>query len=356
MPDTLVRNPPIVLETPRRRDRGAFDRELAELQGEIKKLRNELAAVEEEMRGFSPRRLCRRLLAKALGMHLHQHVQYAPRELVVPRKYWLPEPLHHPPVISIVTPSLNQGRFLERAIQSVLNQRYPRLEYVIQDGGSRDQSAAIIDRYRDRLSHAESRADAGQGQAINRGFAHAGEGEIMAYLNSDDLLLPGALNHVAAYFEANPEVDVVYGHRIIINTKGQEIGRWVLPGHSDRMLAWANYIPPETLFWRRRIWEKAGGRVDESFQFVLDWELLLRFRDSGAKFVRLPRFLGAFRVHGSQKRATDHHAIGLPEMARLRQRVHGRDTDLGDIRRNMNGYMLKHAWHHWLHRLGVSGA
>jgi glycosyltransferase involved in cell wall biosynthesis len=356
MPDTLVRGLPSALQTPRRRDSGAHDREIAELRSDIKKLRNEIAAVEGYLEGYSLRRMFRRVLARALGMHLHLHVQHAPREMVVPRRYWLPEPLLRPPVISIVTPSLNQGRYLESTIQSVLNQRYPRLEYAIQDGGSSDQSLAVINRHRDRFVHSESRADAGQCQAINRGFAHAESGEIMAYLNSDDLLLPGALNYVAAYFEAHPEVDVVYGHRIIINGSGREIGRWVLPGHSDRMLTWANYVPPETLFWRRRIWDKAGGRVDESFQFAFDWELLLRFREAGAKFVRLPRFLGAFRVHRTQKRATDHFTVGLPEMARLRQRVHGRETNLDDIRRHMNGYMLRHAWQHLLYQLGVSTA
>ena len=140
-----------------------------------------------------------------------------------------------------------------------------------------------MEKYRDRLVHAESRKDNGQGHAINLGFAHARGGEIMAYLNSDDLLMPGSLNYVAAYFAANPDVDVVYGHRVIIDPNGQEIGRWILPSHSDQMLIWADYVPQETMFWRRRIWDKAGGKIDEAFQFALDWDLLLRFREAGAK-------------------------------------------------------------------------
>ena len=95
----------------------------------------------------------------------------------------------------------------------------------------------------------------------------------MAYLNSDDLLLPGALPTVAAYFAQHPEVEVVYGHRVVIDEAGDEIGRWVLPPHDDKALRWADYIPQETLFWRRSIWGKSGGRMDETFRFALDWEL-----------------------------------------------------------------------------------
>src|SRR5262249_23541680 len=142
--------------------------------------------------------------------------------------------------------------------------------------------------------------DEGQTQAINLGFQHT-SGEIMAYLNSDDLLLPGSLAYVAGYMAAHPEVDVVYGHRILIDECDDEVARWVLPRHDDRVLTWANFVPQETLFWRRRIWERVGGTLDASFQFAMDWDLILRFREAGARFVRLPRFLGAFRVHARQK-------------------------------------------------------
>jgi hypothetical protein len=107
------------------------------------------------------------------------------------------------------------------------------------------------------------------------------------------------------------------------------------------------------MFWRRRIWDKAGGKIDESFQFALDWDLLLRFRDAGAKIVRLPRFLGVFRVHNSQKTLADLADTGTPEMDRLRQRVHGCPTSLHDVRRNMAGYMLRHSGYNWLYKLGL---
>jgi glycosyltransferase involved in cell wall biosynthesis len=327
---------------------------LAQLRSEVTELRTKLADLENYLRSLTLRGRVRRLVGKALGIGLRSLRHYAPRDLSIPAKYYRPIPLENPPLISIVTPSFNQGRFLEETIRSVLDQNYPRLEYVVQDGGSRDQSVAVMEKYRSRLKHIESRKDNGQAHAINLGFAHATGGEIMAYLNSDDLLLPGSLNYVAAYFAAHPDVDVVYGHRVIIDTDSKEVGRWVLPRHSDTMLIWADYVPQETLFWRRRIWDKAGGRIDESFQFALDWDLLLRFRAAGARFVRLPRFLGAFRIHATQKTSAELVTNGAPEMARLRYRLHGRETNLEDIRRNMRGYMLCHAWHNLLYRLGIS--
>lgn len=337
-------------------DVGVSNLVLTQLRAEVKDLRNKLAALETYVKNTSFHGRLRRLIAKLLMIKLHALAQYRPRELYIPKKYRRPIPLQNPPLISIVTPSYNQGRFLEQTIRSILDQDYPRLEYAIQDGGSKDETLAVLDRYRDRLAHAESRKDNGQANAINLGFAHTTRGEIMAYLNSDDLLLPGSLNYVAAYFAANPDVDVVYGHRVIINPEGKEVGRWVLPNHSDRMLVWADYVPQETLFWRRSIWDKAGGKIDESFQFALDWDLLLRFREAGAKFVRLPRFLGAFRVHETQKTSADLAATGVPEMAKLRMRLHGRETDMQDVRKNMQSYMLHHGWHNFLYRIGLSGA
>jgi len=327
---------------------------LAQLQAEMKELRAYVAAMELNFRNVSYFGVFRRIAAKMLGAKLHKLEQYRSRHVHIPRSYFRTTPPKNPPLISIVTPSYNQGRFLEETLKSVLDQNYPRLEYAVQDGGSKDDSVAVIEKYRDKLVHAESRKDKGQGNAINLGFKHACKGEIMAYLNSDDLLLPGTLNYVANYFEQNPKVDVVYGHRIIIDHHSQEVGRWVLPGHSERMLLWADYVPQETLFWRRRIWDKAGGEIDESFQFALDWDLLLRFRDAGAHFRRLPRFMGAFRVHPTQKTSAELSATGTPEMNRLRQRAHGRSVTLVDIRKNLRTYMMAHVWHNWLYSLGIA--
>ena len=256
------------------------------------------------------------------------------------------------PVVSIVTPAFNHGSFLERTLKSVLDQEYPRLEYIVQDGGSRDLTPEILERYRHRLHRAVSAPDRGQTNALNLGFAHA-SGEILAYLNSDDVLLPGTLPYVVRYFHDHPDVDVVYGHRIFIDSQDQEVGRWVLPPHSDSMLIWADYVPQETMFWRRRIWDQVGACFDESFQFAMDWDLLLRFRHAGAKMVRLPRFLGAFRVHDEQKSQAQLASIGDREMTRLRRRCHGRDVDRREIRRGILGYLLRHAVCNRLYWLGL---
>jgi glycosyltransferase involved in cell wall biosynthesis len=326
---------------------------LAQLQAELKQLRTYVAALEVNFRNTTLLGRLRRATAMVLGARLHKLHQYHSREMKIPAWYAKAALPENPPIISIVTPSYNQGQFLEKTITSVLDQGYPRLEYVVQDGGSKDDSVQVMEKYRSRLLHAESKRDKGQGNAINLGFVHANKGEIMAYLNSDDILLPGSLNYVASYFQAHPEVDVVYGHRIIIDQHDREVGRWVLPRHSDKMLVWADYIPQETMFWRRRIWDKVGG-IDESFRFALDWDLLLRFRDAGAKFVRLPRFLGAFRLHITQKTSAEMSDVGTHEMGLLRQRVHGAPMGLEQIRKNLRGYMLAHVWHNWLYRLGLA--
>ncbi len=327
---------------------------LAEMRTEVNDLRKQFSALETFFWNTTLYGRFRRFVGKVLGSRLHTFYHYEPRPVRIPTSYHTPVPLTDPPLISIVTPSFNQGRYLDETIRSVLDQNYPKLEYVVQDGGSFDNSVAVMERYRERLTHTETRKDNGQGHAINLGFAHATHGEIMAYLNSDDLLLPGSLNYIAAYFRNNPDVDVVYGHRVIVDTTSLEIGRWVLPAHSDLMLQWADYIPQETMFWRRSIWDKAGGKIDESFRFALDWDLILRFREAGAKFARLPRFLGAFRVHTSSKTSADLATTGEPEMAKLRYRLHGKVMTRADIRRNMRGYMLRHAWHNWLCRLGLA--
>ncbi len=239
-------------------------------------------------------------------------------------------PVDRLPRIGLVTPSYGQATFIESTMLSVLNQRYPKLSYVVQDGGSKDASPEIISRYADRLHHWESVPDRGQADAVDKGFAHLrdelGPDDIMAWLNSDDLLAPRTLATVSDYFAHHPDVDVVYGHRIIIDWQDKEVGRWVMPRHDPDSLAWIDYVPQETMFWRRRAWDRAGG-IDPSFQFALDWDLLARFTQSGCKIVRLPYFLGCFRVHPTQKTSAVIHTTGAEEMARIRRRFHGDRQD-----------------------------
>jgi len=280
---------------------------------------------------------------------LHQH---APIPLTISKHYAdaarrVPA---DPPRISIVTPSFNQGRFLERTIRSVLAQQYPNLEYIIQDGGSTDHTMQIVDAYRPRLKHVASGEDSGQAHALNLGFRHA-TGDIMAWLNSDDMLLHGTVAYFVNFFLQHPETDAVYGHRIHVDADDQEVGCRIMPGHNDEILRWVDYIPQETLFWRRRLWEMAGERLDESYQFALDWELLLRFQAAGARFVRLPRFMGVFRVHGTSK-TTSWHDVGQREVRRLRTQLHGRPVSEAEVCQRIRWYVQRLAWGKLLYRCG----
>jgi glycosyltransferase involved in cell wall biosynthesis len=210
----------------------------------------------------------------------------------------LPPPLENAPKISIVTPSYQQGHFLEWTMRSVLEQGYPNLEYVVMDGGSKDGTREILARYKDLLTHCESVPDNGQADAVVRGFEHT-TGEIMAYLNSDDLLAPGALDFAARYLNEHPEVDAIYSHRVFIDEENIVTRYWILPPHHSWMMERWDYIPQETCFWRRRIYEKVGG-IDRSFHFALDYDLFVRFMKHG-RMERVNRFLGAFREHPTSK-------------------------------------------------------
>jgi glycosyltransferase involved in cell wall biosynthesis len=268
---------------------------------------------------------------------LHHH---DPKGLTVPAKYVVTQFPTPAPTISIVTPSFQQGRYLARTLYSVVSQNYPALEFVIEDGGSSDETLDVLRRFEPALSRWRSEPDDGQGDAINRGFRGT-TGEIMAWLNADDLLLPGSLAFVASYFTAHPEVDVIYGNRIMIDEHDGQIGAWVLPSHDDRVLAFADYVPQETLFWRRRIWEAAGGYVDPRFSYALDWDLLIRLQSAGAKMVRLPRFLAGFRVHAAQKTTLD-SSTGTIECDLIRNRLHGRSISGREIFRATRVYLVKH--------------
>lgn len=296
--------------------------------------------------------LMNRTIQRYFYPRLGAFYQHPPKNIEIPESYYSPRPLASPPLISIVTPSFKHGAFIERTIKSVIDQKYPNLEYIVQDGGSTDETTDILKKYGANISHWESAKDKGQSNAINLGFQHA-HGEIMAYLNSDDLLLPGTLNYVAAYFSEHPDVDVVYGHRVIVQGDDLEIGRWVLPRHRDYALNWADYLPQETMFWRKSLWEKSEGYIDEQYNFAMDWELICRFRKAGAKIVRLPRFLGAFRVHSAQKTTSQMAKVGAEEMRRIRHMIHKRPVTNREIAWKLKPYMLEHIILQKLYRFGL---
>jgi ADP-heptose:LPS heptosyltransferase/GT2 family glycosyltransferase len=300
--------------------------------------------------------LDRRLL-EGFWMQLGTLHQYAPRPIVWDRGVSRARPAGSPALkIGIVTPSYNQVAYLERTMRSVLDQQYPDLFYVVQDGASTDGSPAIIRRYAAQLHASESAPDQGQADAIRKGFDRLtgalGPDDVMAWLNSDDLLAPGALAFVARYFAAHPRVDAIYGHRIIINPGDREIGRWVLPRHRPETLRWIDFVPQETLFWRKRAWDLVGG-IDPSFHFALDWDLLLRLQEIGRRIERVPYFLGAFRVHDEQKTSAQIHTQGHDEMQRVRTRLHGATPDHSRLDRETRRTQLRGAIAARLLELGV---
>jgi glycosyltransferase involved in cell wall biosynthesis len=198
------------------------------------------------------------------------------------------------PKISIVTPSYNQGQYLEATIRSVLLQDYPNLEYMIVDGGSTDNSVEIIRKYEPWLAYWVSAPDNGQADAINRGFDRA-TGEICGWLNSDDIYEPGALQRVARTLTSNPDVDLVYGNGWQIDADGAKTTRchWVGPLDPATQLNWNQILQPAAL-WRRDVWNQAG-QLDPSYNWGLDWEWFIRASKVGRTFF-IPDDLADWRI------------------------------------------------------------
>ena len=288
-----------------------------------------------KIRPFDP--LC--YLQSVHWMQLGKYHHYIPRPVEFDH---IPKPKYtgELPSISIVTPSYNQAQYLEETIKSVLDQKYPKLSYAVTDGGSTDESAEVIERYKDQLAFSVSEPDKGQSDAIVKGMNQV-SGEIQAYLNSDDLLAPGVLHYVGAYFAEHPEVDAVYGHRIIVDENTREIGRWIMPHHYEESTKYFDYIPQETLFWRKEIYEKCGG-IDPDFHFAMDWDFILRLQQHGARIKRLPYFLGCFRAHGVQKSQAGSD-IGKTEIECLLKR-NGAELPLGRDFENSDWKFKKKAY------------
>ena len=263
--------------------------------------------------------LARRLLGIRLGL-LYCYPARSWDSQVEHEPYACDEELAQLPSISIVTPSFNQAAFLAATLNSVLDQNYPKIQLVVQDANSQDGSAQVLEGFARRGADIQVQADAGQAQGINRGLKRT-TGDILAYLNSDDLLLPGTLLTIGRFFKNNKDVDVVYGDRLIIDSAGFEIGRWELPYHDPTVLRLVDYLPQETMFWRRSIFDKIGAELNEDFQFALDWDLILRFLDAGGKMAHIPKILGAFRVHAEQKTSALFRSKGIQEIAILRNRT-----------------------------------
>lgn len=200
------------------------------------------------------------------------------------------------PRISVVTPSFNQKDYLETTLSSVLDQGYPNLEYVVIDGGSKDGSLEAIERHADRLSYWVSEPDGGHANALNKGFART-SGEIMCWVNSSDMYFPWTLWVVAEVFAALPQVEWIMGVPSEFDDDGRlKNVRAGVTNKYDILAGHARSIQQESVFWRRRLWDRAGGRVNEEFPHAADFELWLRFLRL-APLCHVQTVLGGFRIH-----------------------------------------------------------
>lgn len=230
------------------------------------------------------------------------------------------------PTISIVTPSYNQGRFLERTIRSVVNQDYPALEYIIVDGGSTDGSVEIIKKYEKHLACWISEKDDGQSHAIRKGFDRA-TGKILAWLNSDDIYMPGTLLRVGRVFRDEPDVGIVYGNKYLVDEWDQIIGERRLtpfiPHLSKLGLLYGGFgIYQPAAFWAKALYDRVGG-IDASFKFTMDTELILRFALTRAQFRFLREYFTGFRIHPDSKTSTIRQIAGEEkQILRSRHRQH----------------------------------
>ncbi|WP_305046603.1 glycosyltransferase family 2 protein [Geoalkalibacter sp.] len=202
--------------------------------------------------------------------------------------------------ISIVTPSFNQGEFLEETIQSVICQKYKNFEYIIIDGGSTDNSVEIIEKYKNNLSYWISEKDHGHGDALNKGFAKS-TGEIMAWINSDDKYTPWAFSTVSQIFQEFPHVEWIVGYNSWWNIHGSMIKAKRVPVNIyDYLIGNSSWIQQESVFWRRSLWERAGGYIDSSFKFMVDGELWSRFF-LHSDLYSVDSILGGYRMHGKNR-------------------------------------------------------
>ncbi len=226
------------------------------------------------------------------------------------------------PLVSIVTPSFNQAPFLEETLLSVLNQDYPNIEYIVVDGGSTDGSVQIIRKYEDRLAWWVSEKDKGQTDAINKGFARA-QGEILAWLNSDDTYNPGAIASAVNSLNENPEAALAYSDCNYINEQGEIIGKFpAAQTDYKRLQNGYAHIPQQTMFFRARYWRQVAP-LDPSFYFAMDYDLWVRVaRLAPLKYIAGQTWAN-FRIHAESKTNVN-DMRGWDEMLRVHYREGGR--------------------------------
>jgi glycosyltransferase involved in cell wall biosynthesis len=220
------------------------------------------------------------------------------------------------PKISIVTPSYNQGKFLEETIISILNQNYPNLEFIIMDGGSDDNSRDIIEKYKNRLSYWVSEPDNGQADALSRGFQKS-TGDILAYINSDDYYIPGSLMKIADIFLRNPFVQWVVGQGYLIDEYGNLMKKRKYPPITmNNMLYLENCVFQPATFWRRDLYYFVGG-INPKYSFSFDYDLFLRLLENSPPHI-IKDEIAVFRIHSNSK-TTSISSTGVKEHSLIRK-------------------------------------
>lgn len=263
----------------------------------------------------------------------------------------------NPYTFSIVTPSLDQGRYIGDAITSVAVQGPLAFEHLIFDAVSTDKTLEVL-RRNSHVSHLRwtSEPDDGQSDAINKGFL-AAHGEIVAWLNADDYYLPGTFARVAAAFAANPELDVIYGEALFVDESGN-----ILRQKRDHrfdygvLLYYGCYIMSTATFFRRRVIED-GHLLDVSYRVTMDYEYFVRLANHGYKFGYIPAALAAFRWHGSNV-STRLEERRRAERLRVQQEYGGLKWIRSDALREQGFSALKHLYllrRHWLRATGRLG-
>jgi glycosyltransferase involved in cell wall biosynthesis len=240
------------------------------------------------------------------------------------------------PKISIITPSYNQGKYIEETILSILNQGYPNLEYIIIDGGSDDNTVEIIRKYEKHLAYWVSETDRGQAHAINKGLEKA-TGDIFAYLNSDDYYLPNAFLEVSQAFLENPETDLLHGRCRYVNEFGEKIGEQFgnIQTFDEIIDLWdvwwkkRQFVQPE-VFWSKRIRDRIGN-FREDLNYVLDYEYWLRVLKAGGNVGSLNKEISCFRFTDVQK-SNSSQDVSVELLSVVKPHLWSRSSPLGKIK------------------------
>ncbi len=226
------------------------------------------------------------------------------------------------PKITVVTPSYNQGEYLEETIDSVLSQNYPKLEYIIIDGGSTDASVEIIKKYEKHLAYWQSKPDKGQAEAIGVGFSRA-SGKILAWLNSDDMYEPGTLLEVGKQFACQSNLQLLYGDYTLVYPDGTRMFRRKISYDFNICLYIYMMVAQPSAFWTKSIYKKVGG-IDPQWQYVMDYDLFLRIgeacKGSHGAIRHIRSSLSLFRVHDASKSVLDGASCFKAEQKRLKAR------------------------------------